>query len=156
MDSLTYQFEESLGFLSFLTALQLGGVTPKGIGGSLNITDTVNWGIGFEYQYNTKTALRLGYEPRKAGIPKDKRSFYLPLNDIDIIAVGLSHEINKTNLFDITIATASSDEFIPTGSSPIGNNHATLRNFLLQPTAGLDTRTSARLLLVQTSYRLRF
>ena len=153
---LDFQTDNNVGLFGLFTVLQIKGASPNALTVPRGYVDTVNWGFGLEYQYNAKTALRFGYEPRKTGIPDDRRDFLVPVADMDVIAVGFSRKLSKTSSFDLTIATTKSDMFIPTGSSRNGNDHTEINNFIYHPTAGLDTRSSLSIFLIETSYRKHF
>ncbi|MBV1882442.1 MAG: outer membrane protein transport protein [Pseudomonadales bacterium] len=153
---LDFQSDQNIGLFALFSALQIKGASANALTIPRGYVDTVNWGFGLEYQYSLKTALRLGFEPRKTGIPDDKRDFTVPVADIDVIAIGFSRKLTKTSSFDFTIAKASSDMHIPSGSSTNGNDHTNINNFIYHPTAGLDTRSRLSILLVETSYRKHF
>ncbi|MBV1881157.1 MAG: outer membrane protein transport protein [Pseudomonadales bacterium] len=155
-EQLDFQTDQNVGLFALFTILQVHGAEPDHLTVPRGYVDTVNWGFGLEYQYDAKTAIRFGYEPRKTGIPDDKRDFTVPLADLDVYAVGFSRNLSKTSSFDLTIATTSSDMYIPSGSSTNGNDHTNINNFIYHPTSGLDTRSSLSIFLVETSYRKHF
>ena len=154
-ESFTFDFGKNIGLLVLLDLVGIEGANASNLVVPRGYEDTVNWGIGFEYQYNPKLSLRLGYEPRKTGIPDDKKDFLVPLGDFDVIAVGFSYNLSKKRSFDFAFFQIKYEDFIETGSSTNGND-TRLQNFLYNPTAGLDTKLNLDITIVEMSYRKRF
>ncbi|MBV1882808.1 MAG: outer membrane protein transport protein [Pseudomonadales bacterium] len=154
-DTLLFDFRENVGLLMLLSLIGLEGANPSNLVVPRFYEDTVNWGFGLEYKYSPKLNLRLGYEPRKTGIPDNKKDFLVPLGDIDIIAVGFSYHLSEKRSFDFAFFQINHHDFIETGSSTNGND-TRLQNFLYNPTAGLDTVTDLKVTVVEMSYRKRF
>ncbi|MBL4866718.1 MAG: outer membrane protein transport protein [Pseudomonadales bacterium] len=154
-DTIVIDFEHNIGVVGLFSLLGVVGAQPGSLTAPRGYNDTVNWGIGFEYAYNSKLDLRLGYEPRKTGIPKDKRDFLIPLGDLDVIATGFSYKLSKTSSVDFAVVYTKSEMFIPAGSSTNGND-TRFHNVLYNPTAGLDTLSLIEIFLIETSYRTTF
>ena len=154
-DTLTFDFGEDIGLIVLLSLIGIEGADYDKLVIPRFYEDTVNWGIGFEYDYSPKLSLRLGYEPRKTGIPDDKKDFLVPLGDIDIIALGFSYRLAKERTFDFAFFQIKHDDFIETGTSTNGND-TRLQNFLYNPTAGLDTKLSLTVTVIEMSYRKSF
>ncbi|OUS26888.1 hypothetical protein A9Q99_16875 [Gammaproteobacteria bacterium 45_16_T64] len=117
--------------------------------------NSMNWAIGIEYAYSDVLALRVGYEPRKSGIPEDKRDFFLPIGDMDLYAIGFSYLPDSTSVFDVSLGYAKSVQDIPVGSSTNGND-TRADNFLYNPYAGLDVKTELSMVMLELSYRSEF
>lgn len=140
----------TLELLSFIEGVEASSITiPR------HYEDAANWAIGLEYHYSDRLALRLGYEPRKSGVPDDKRDFLLPLGDFDLYGVGFEYNINAKEVFDLAIGYGKIDEYVAAGESDNGND---LRadNFLYNPSAGLDVHYTLELLLIEMSYVSEF
>ena len=155
-ESLPFEADENVGIFTLFTVLQIDGAGSRKLWYQRDYVDTVNWGFGLEFMLNERTDLRLGFEPRKTGIPDNKRDFTVPVADIDVIAVGFSRKVSKTSVFDFTIAAAKSEMFVPAGSSTNGNDHTNINNFIYHPTSGLDLTSKLEILLIETNYRKHF
>ena len=118
---------DTLGLLGFLE-----GVSGDGLTVPRDYEDTTNWALGVEYQYNDQLALRFGYEPRKSGIPDNKRDFLLPLGDFDLYGVGFEYRIDQDQIFDFAIGYGKIDEYVATGESTNGNAERA-DNFVYNP-----------------------
>ena len=154
-EELTFRFDEKIGLFELFSVVGIDGafgdrlVVPRGY------VDTVNWGIGFEFAYNQKLDLRLGFEPRKTGIPDNKLDYLIPLGDLDVLAVGFSYKLTRHSSFDFAISHISTEMNIPAGSSSNGND-TRFNNFVFNPTSGLDTFSSIEITIIETSYRTTF
>lgn len=152
-EELDFRFDapiETLGVLSFLEGVSADGLTvPR------EYEDASNWALGIEYQYTDQVALRFGYEPRKSGIPDDKRDFLLPLGDFDLYGIGAEYKPNPDQVFDVAIGFGKIDEYVRTGTSTNGND-VRADNFVYNPSAGQDVRYTTEFLLIELSYISNF
>ena len=153
--SLEFVVDDVPGVLILLDILGLENVTPTGFDFPRDYIDTVNWGFGFEYKYSQKLDLRLGYEPRKTGIPDNRRDFLIPFGDMNIVSVGFSYTISKTRSFDFAIFQLKYEAFLETGSTNTGNDTRN-QNIIYNPTAGLDTQMEISATIIEMSYRKRY
>ncbi len=117
--------------------------------------DTWNWGLGVEYDYSDTLALRFGYEPRRSGIPEDKRDFMTPFGDMTLYSVGFGYKMDATSVIDVAIGYGKSVQDIPSGSSTNGNDNRQ-DNIIYNPYAGLDVHTELTMVMLQMSYRSEF
>ncbi|MBV1881315.1 MAG: outer membrane protein transport protein [Pseudomonadales bacterium] len=154
-DTLSFLFEENVGIFGLFGLLGIEGASATEFIVPRGYVDTVNWGFGLEYAYSPKLDLRLGFEPRKTGIPDDKRDYLIPLADLDLFSVGFSYKVSKNSSFDFALAYTKSEMFIPTGTSTNGND-TRYNNFIYNPTAGLDTVSLIEVIIIETSYRTTF
>jgi len=155
-EALNFVMDEDLPVLEFVEAVGVNGINGRSITIPRGYVDTVNWGVGIEYAYSPRLDLRFGYEPRKMGIPDDKRDFLIPIADINVVAVGFSYKISDKKLFDFTLAGTKSDEYIASGTSTNGNDHTNFNNYVFNPTAGLDTHSIIKTTFIEMSYRSMF
>ena len=153
-DSFYFKVDEEIQLLQFLQLID--GIEVDGINIPRGYNDTLNWGIGFEYQYKDDLALRFGYEPRKTGVPNDKRDPLIPIGDFDLIGFGFSKKIKKDTEFDVSFGYAKSEEYIPAGSSSNGNDDSRFDNIIYNPVAGLDVRSVTEIFIVELSYLSTF
>src|SRR5690606_41734800 len=50
-----------------------------------------SYGVGLQYDLNSRIQLRMGYEPRKSSIPDDRRSVQAPLGDANLYSIGMGY-----------------------------------------------------------------
>ncbi|OUR92572.1 hypothetical protein A9Q81_16515 [Gammaproteobacteria bacterium 42_54_T18] len=154
-ESFRFEYDEDIVILGLLGTLGVSGVEINALDIPRGYEDTINWGYGIEYQYSDSLKLRFGYEPRKAGIPKDKLDFVLPLGDMDLYATGFSYKIDSESTFDMAFGYTKSEQNIPAGSSTNGND-TRADNFVYNPYAGLDVKTVLEVFMVEMSYESHF
>lgn len=152
-EELSFQFDspiDTFGLLSFIEGLSADAFTiPR------QYEDAANWAYGLEYHYSDKLALRFGYEPRKSGIPDDKRDFFLPLADFDLYGLGFEYRVHADQVFDFAVGYGKVDEYVVSGESSNGND-VRLDNFLYNPSAGMDVHYSTEIILLEVSYLSTF
>ena len=154
-ESFRFEFDEDIVILQLLGAIGVQGVEVNALDIPRGYEDTVNWGYGLEYLYSDNLKLRMGYEPRKAGIPDDKLDFVLPLGDMDLYSVGFSYTIDSESTFDMAFGYTKSEQDISAGSSTNGND-TRADNFVYNPYAGLDVKTVLEVFMVEMSYQTHF
>ena len=145
-----FVFEKKLQLLNLLSVVQ--NIEPDGIRIPRGYEDTVSWGVGLEYQLRNSVLIRLGYEPRKTGIPDHKLDPIIPLGDSDLFGIGASFRLNHSNTFDISLGYLTSDEYIPAGSSTNSNDHRQFDNLIYNPAAGLDLKNKTQVYLLEMEF----
>lgn len=141
---------QTLGLLSFIEGVEEDSITiPR------DYQDASNWAVGLEYQYNDKLALRFGYEPRKSGIPDDKRDFLVPLGDFELYGIGCQYQLDPSEVVELGFGYGKIDEYVAAGESDNGND-LRLDNFLYNPSAGMDVHYTTELILIELSYISEF
>ena len=150
----TVTMEEDDEMLALLGTF-IEGISANEIVFPAGYEDTWNWGLGVEYDYSDTLALRFGYEPRRSGIPEDKRDFMTPFGDMTLYSVGFSYKTDATSVFDVALGYGKSVQDIPTGSSTNGNDNRQ-DNIIYNPYAGLDVRTELTMVMLEMSYRSEF
>jgi len=154
-ESFRFEFDEDINVLWLLGEIGVSGVERNALDIPRGYEDTINWGYGVEYLYSDNLKLRMGYEPRKSGIPDDKLDFVLPLGDMDLYSVGFSYNIDSESTFDMAFGYTKSEQDIPSGSSTNGNDTRT-DNFVYNPYAGLDVKSVLEVFMVEMSYESHF
>ncbi len=149
-----FKTDESIPLLAVLQPF-IEGVEADAIVIPRGYEDASNWAFGIEYQYSDSTAFRMGYEPRDSGIPDDKLDFIIPMGDFDLYSIGLSYQMPDSSVFDIAFAYGKSDQYIPAGSSTNGNDNRG-DNFVYNPSAGLDVRSTIEFSILEMSYSSPF
>ncbi|MDX1695578.1 MAG: outer membrane protein transport protein [Ketobacteraceae bacterium] len=152
-EELDFRFDTPIQTLALLNFID--GVSGDALTVPREYEDASNWALGIEYQYNDQVALRLGYEPRKSGIPDDKRDFLLPLGDFDLWGAGFEYRISPDQIFDFAVGYGKIDETVRTGESTNGND-VRPDNFVYNPSAGQDVHYTTEFLLFEFSYISEF
>lgn len=148
-----FRLDEELNVL--ILSQMLDGVEPDALVIPRGYVDASNWAFGLEYRYSDRLSYRLGYEPRNSGIPDDKLDFIIPLGDFDLYGAGFSYKLTSDAMLDVSLAYGKSDQFIPSGTSSNGND-LRLDNFVYNPSAGLDVRTTTVFTVFEISYQSQF
>lgn len=154
-DEFTIEIDEPHPTLALLEVVGVDNVTDSSLTLPRHYENTSNFAYGIEYQLTDQTALRVGYEPRKTGIPKDSMDFLVPLGDFDFYGVGSSHKLDSDSVLDISIAYFKSEIDIPAGSSENGNNDR-LDNIIYNPSAGMDVSATVEVVVLEIGYRTQF
>ncbi len=154
-ESLRVEFDKSIELFNLLDAAGISGVEKNALELPRGYEDTINWGIGLEYTYSDNLKLRLGYEPRKTGIPDGKLDLLIPLGDADLYAAGFSYAVDKTSTFDVALGYVTGHQKIPAGSSSNVNSY-TGDTFIYNPYAALDVETKLEVVLLELSYQSHF
>lgn len=154
-ESFRLDFDKSIELFNLLDAAGVSGVEKNALELPRDYEDTINWGIGLEYTYSDNLKFRLGYEPRKSGIPDDKLDLLIPLGDADLYAVGFSYVIDRTSTFDVALGYVTSHQKIPAGSSSNVNSYIG-DTFIYNPYAALDVETKLDVVLLELSYQSHF
>lgn len=115
----------------------------------------MSWGIGTEYTWNERLKFRMGFEPRKSAIPKDKRSSLVPINDAILIGAGIGYQFDKDTEIDLTAMYLYSKDSIPANTS-CNVNCTGLNHIVYNPYAGLDVQTEAAVTMLGLAYRTRW
>lgn len=153
-DAFNVNFDSTPSVLR-LARLLSPNATLTSISLPLGFQDVWSWGTGFEYGWNERIKLRMGYEPRRSAIPEDKRTPMVPINDAHLLGIGLGYKFDKETDIDLTIAHLWSEDSIPANGST--NANATgLTNIIYNPYAGLDIKTSANITIFGLAYRTRW
>lgn len=152
IDKLEVEFEDSIPILEVAGAAGFSNLAGNNLTIPRGYKNSSNFAFGVEYQYSERYALRLGWEPRKSGIPKDKRDFAIPIGEVDLYSIGLSHLWSHDKVLDFAIAYMKSEQFIPAGSSTNGNDFH-IDNIVYNPSAGLDVSTRTEIAVFEFGYR---
>lgn len=155
-DKLTVEIDEPHPVLALAgDVVGIDNISATSVTLPRNYENTSNFAYGIEYQLTDRTALRLGYEPRKTGIPKNTMDFLIPIGDFDFYGLGVSHKLDRESVLDISIAYLKSEIDIPAGSSESGNNDR-LDNIIYNPSAGLDVSATVEVVVLEVGYRTQF
>lgn len=152
--SFPFVFDREVSALRIAKLLS-SDITASSLNLPLQFQSPWSWGVGWEYSMTDRLKFRLGYEPRKSAIPDDRRNPLIPINNTQLFASGIGYRFDPDTDIDLTAAFLRSRDNIPANTSGLSNKTG-VDNLLLNPYAGLDIRTSTRILILGISYRTRW
>lgn len=150
------EFSEPIGVIVIANLIQPDAAPPpagQGVNFPLGLEDSWNVGIGFEYQWDDRLALRMGFEDRPSSIPVESRSPLMPIGDAKLYSVGAEYKPNLTQTFSFAIASMKSTTFMPGNTSKLGNAED-FSLFIYNPYSGADIEANLDVLLIEGSYRV--
>lgn len=131
------------------------GITPNSVKYQLSLQDVTYWGMGTEYQYTDRLALRAGYEKRPSAVPDDAPNAFIPMNDGDLISVGLGYDFSEERHIDLAIGYFKSETHFPACSANLGNS-CDPANVVYPVYMGQDITTKVEFILFELSYQQHF
>lgn len=165
--SLYFEFDRQVSFLSTAKTLAPDIVTDTTLDMPLNYKSVWSYGLGLQYDLNSRVQLRMGYEPRQTSIPDNARSIQAPLGFAELYSVGLGYRWDLDTVIDLSLSFLQSEETIladpqdaeATGDYPNSSN-AINRNCLTctvtNPYPGLDVDTKLTIGAAGISFRTKF
>lgn len=154
-DGLTVKFDKALDFTKLASLVsEYSELTELTI--PRHYASVWNWAFGWEYQYNDNLALRFGYEPRKSSIPDHKQDVLLPLGDADLFGVGFEYKMPEGQILEMALGYMTASADVPANTSTNANSTNDYKNFIYNPYAGTDFKTSASAAMVELSYSAYF
>ena len=154
-DALNLQFDRNLEFLNAARILSPENATPNTLRLPLGMTDVWNWAFGLEFHASSRLDLRMGVELRDSVIPDDQRQILAPLGDANLYSIGMGYRWDKDTEIDLNLSYMQSIETIPADSS-CNLNCDNITNIIYNPYAGLDVKTSFRVVSAGLSFRTKF
>ena len=166
-DALRFKFDRNVSFLSMAKLLAPDIVTDNSLSMPLGYKSVWSYGVGLQYDLNSRIQLRMGYEPRKSSIPDDRRSVQAPLGDATLYSIGMGYQWDKDTVVDLSLSFMQSDELIladPQGADASGEypnssdslNRNCLTCTVTNPYPGLDVRSKLTIGAAGISFRTRF
>lgn len=159
--SLEFQFDKDIPLLE-LGAIgdDIGTGGRNGIGSDsvqyqLGLQDVTYWGMGTEYQFSDRLALRAGYENRPSAVPKDKPNAFIPINDGDLFSVGFGYGLEDENNIDVAIGYMISETHYPPCSALLGNG-CDPAEIVFGPYQGQDIKSKVEFWLFELTYSRHF
>lgn len=166
-DALQFEFDRSVSFLSAAKTMAPGLVTDTSLKQEMNYKSVWSFAFGLAYDLNSRTQLRMGFEPRATSIPEDGRSIQAPLGKTNLYSVGLGYQWDMDTTIDLSLSFLQSKEDIyadpisesnannfPTSSNAINRNCLTCS--VSNPYPGLDVHTKLTIGALGFTYRTRF
>jgi long-subunit fatty acid transport protein len=154
-DAFLFQFDRNLEFLNAARILSPDNATPSTLRLPLNFTDQWNWSVGGELHVSERLDLRAGVEFRDSVIPDDQRQVMVPFGGARLYSVGLGYRWDKDTEIDMNLSYLHSIETIPADTS-CNLNCDNITNIIYNPYAGLDVKTSLRIVIAGLSFRTKF
>jgi len=152
--SFPFVFDREVSALKIAKLLS-SDITANSLDLPLQFQSPWSWGIGWEYSMTDRLKFRLGYEPRKSAIPDDRRNPMIPINNTQLFASGIGYRFDPDTDIDLTAAFLRSRDNIPANTSGLANQTG-VDNLLLNPYAGLNIKTSTRIVILGIAYRTRW
>lgn len=154
-EGLTIEFDKDLDFTKLASNVSQYA-TPDSVTFPRQYKSIWNWALGVEYQYRPYLALRVGYEPRKSSIPTDKQDVLLPLGDADLFGAGFEYRMGKGRIMEMAIGYMRAKADVPANGSTNANSTNDWNNFIYNPYAGTDFKSSAEAFLLEFSFMAPF
>lgn len=166
-DALTFEFDRHVNFLSAAKTTSPEIITDTSLSMPMNYESVWSWGFGLAYDLNSRTQLRLGYEPRETSIPNNARSVQAPLGFAEMYSFGVGYQWDLDTVVDFSISFMQSKEQIwadPQSSADSGtypnSSDAINRNCLTcsvtSPYPGLDVSTKLTIGAMGFTFRTKF
>lgn len=157
------KFDEPVQFLGVLGLIS-GALDQGTTGGAIGANGLLlprgyesvwSWAVGFEYQYTDRLAFRLGYEPRGASVPEDKRDLFVPIGETYLYSTGFAYHWSKDTFIDGALGYVHSKQDIPSNGSTNATSTA-IDNFIYNPYAGYNMKTELSVIVGEISIRSTF
>lgn len=166
-DALEFEFDRHVNFLSAAKTTSPEIITDTSLKMPMNYESVWSWGFGLAYDFNSRTQLRLGYEPRQTSIPDDARSVQAPLGYAELYSFGVGYQWDLDTVIDFSVSFMQSEEDIfadpqsatdsgnyPTSSDAINRNCLTCS--VTSPYPGLDVSTKLTIGAMGFTFRTKF
>ena len=154
-DAFVFRFDRNLEFLNAARILSPQNATPNTLRLPLGFTDQWNWGFGLEFHASSRLDLRAGMEIRDSVIPDDQRQIMAPFGGANLYSIGMGYRWDKDTEIDMNLSYLQSIETVPANGS-CNLNCDNITNIIYNPYAGLDVKTSLRVVTAGLSFRTKF
>lgn len=153
--SIPVKFENSIDLLGIAEIVQPDAATHNSVTFPLGLSDTWNWGVGMEYQWDNNTVLRFGVEDRPTSVSGEAKSPLLPMGNGKLYGAGLGFNLQDGGQFDLSFGYFASDMNMPGGTSKLGNSTDPYL-MIYNPYAGTDIDAKLTVYLVELGYKQQF
>jgi long-subunit fatty acid transport protein len=154
-DAFVFRFDRNLEFLNAARILSPDNATPNTLRLPLGFKSQWNWAFGAEFHASSRLDLRAGVEIRDSVIPDDQRSIMAPFGGANLYSIGMGYKWDKKTEIDMNLSYLHSIETIPANTS-CNVNCDNITNIIYNPYAGLDIKTSLRVVMAGLSFRTKF
>ena len=131
------------------------GISANAVNYQLGLQDVTYWGMGTEYQYSDSTVLRAGFERRPSAVPEDAPNAFIPMNDGDLISVGLGYDMEDKSHIDFAVGYFKSVTHYPPCSAKLGNG-CNINDVVYPSYLGQDIKTKVEFLIFEVGYQQHF
>lgn len=159
--SIDLQFSEDVPLLMFGSlADEIGtggsnGINSDSVQYQLGLRDVTYWGVGIEYQFSDRLALRTGFENRPSAVPSESPNAFIPINDGSLISLGLGIDFDDNSHIDFAMGYFNSKTHYPPCAAQLGNT-CDPNNIVFGPYAGQDIQSEVTFLLIEVAYSKHF
>jgi long-subunit fatty acid transport protein len=154
-DAFTFVFDRNLEFLNAARILSPDNATSNSLSLPLGFKDQWNWAFGAEFHASSRLDLRAGVEIRDSVIPDDQRQVMAPFGGANLYSLGMGYRWDRDTEIDLSLSYLQSVESIPADTS-CNLNCTGISNIIYNPYAGLDLKTSLRVVMAGLSFRTKF
>ncbi len=154
-DAFRFKFDRQLEFLGAARILSPKNATSDSLNLQQGMVDIWNWGFGLEFHATSRLDLRAGVELRDSVIPDNQFSIMAPFGSAKLYSIGLGYQWSKKAVVDMNISYLQSIHFTPADGS-CNLNCDNITNIVYNPYAGLDVKTSLRVVMAGINFRTRF
>ena len=154
-DAFVFRFDRNLEFLNAARILSPDNATPNTLRLPLGFKSQWNWAFGMEFHASSRLDLRAGVEIRDSVIPDDQRQVMAPFGGANLYSIGMGYQWDKDTEIDMNLSYLHSVESIPADTS-CNLNCDNITNIIYNPYAGLDVKTSLRVVMAGLSFRTKF
>lgn len=120
-----------------------------------NYQDAWSYGIGIEYQFNSRVVFRGGYEDRGESIPSSSQDLLVPIGKSYLYSFGTGFKWNKNSTIDIAFGYLSSKGQAKAGES-LNANSNNFSNIIYNPYAGIPIKNRTSAFLFEINFRTSF
>ncbi|WP_344803623.1 OmpP1/FadL family transporter [Allohahella marinimesophila] len=153
-DAFDFTFDRPLEFLGAARLLS-PNATETTLTLPLEYQDVWNLALGAEFHATSRLDLRLGVEFRDSPIPRNRRDTAAPLGDATLYGAGLGYKWDRDSTIDVAIGYLRSAVEIPPNTS-LNANSTAINNIILNPYAGLNIRTTTKIVQAAISFTTKF
>ena len=144
------KFENPIDLLGIAEIVQPDAATRNSVTFPLGLSDTWNWGVGVEYQWDNTTVLRFGIEDRPTSVSGEAKSPLIPMGSGKLYGAGMGFVMEGGGQMDFSLGYFASSMNMPGGTSRLGNSTDPYL-MIYNPYAGTDIEANLTVYLVEFS-----
>jgi long-subunit fatty acid transport protein len=154
-ETIPVRFENSIDLLGIAEIVQPDAATHNSVTFPLGLSDTWNWGVGVEYQWNNAMVLRFGIEDRPSSAEDGARTPLIPMGSGKLYGAGFGYKLPGGGVMDFALGYFASSMKMPGGTSKLGNSTDPVL-MIYNPYAGTDIDAELSVYLVEFSISQQF
>lgn len=149
------KFENPIDLLGIAEIVQPDAATRDSVTFPLGLSDTWNWGVGMEYQWDDSMVLRFGIEDRPTSVSGEAKSPLIPMGSGKLYGAGVGFTLEGGGVMDFAVGYFASSMSMPGGTSKLGNSTDPVL-MIYNPYAGTDIDAELSVYLVEFSISQQF